>query len=292
MNANNAIERFLRTEIDILVLDSFIIKGINMSIPRFSYYLEKDKAYEFFDKNGFCIFNDLVDLKKLTTLREQIGDVVKMQTGKHLEGFAPEDMTFSNGFDRGLIELSKKDDKLRERLYDHIQDLPGLYDISVNPVYQTILKEFGYKIPVIRTSHIRMDIPHDERFLQPAHQEIRSIRCDNMLFFINPLVDTPEEKGAIQGAPGSHKLGPIMPAVKENEPYQVVPDEKFKDYPLAQLPMVAGETLFLNMYLVHKSSKNISDEVRWYCITRTEDMARMPSVDGDDSLVNQYNLKG
>jgi len=27
MNANNAIERFLRTEIDILVLDSFIIKG-------------------------------------------------------------------------------------------------------------------------------------------------------------------------------------------------------------------------------------------------------------------------
>lgn len=266
-------------------------KGVHLvkDLPRYSYNY-KEAAYCFFKENGFVIFNDAFDLNLFEVMKQEIGALLHLQVQKHLTHHS--EILPGNGFDRGLIELGSVRDLLRGRFYDVIQGLPSLYLFGFGSPFVSIAKDLGVNMPILRAIQFRMDFPGDERFLIKPHQEIRSIRSPNLIFFITPLVDICEEKGAIQIAPGSHKLGPLMPSVEDTHDYQFIPEEVYGElYPMQQVPMVVGETLVMNMYTIHGSSPNFSKETRWQSIVRIEDAANMPFLDGDDSL-QKFNLKG
>ena len=173
-----------------------------------------------------------------------------------------------------------------------IQDLPALKQFSLQHCFREAAKSLGVKYPILRASQIRMDLPNDERFLIPPHQEIKSVRSPNMVFFINPLVDTSSEKGALQCAPKSFEMGPIKPTFKsEVDRYQRIDESIYKErYPIQQIEMYKGETVMLNMYTIHGSSKNLSEEIRWSLITRYEDADSMPFLDGSDEFLDQFDL--
>ena len=100
---------------------------------------------------------------------------------------------------------------------------------------------------------------------------------------IVPLIDTPRKCGALSVALGSHKLGPIVLEYKKGFNYQYIASKQFIDkFPLKQIPVYAGEAMVMNKLLVHSSSQNVSDIVRWSITFRCEDLANMPYLDGND----------
>ena len=125
--------------------------------------------------------------------------------------------------------------------------------------------------PIYLAPHIRMDLPNEEKFLIPPHQEIRGTRSPNMIFMITALVDTDKKKGALLVAPGSHKLGPLLPKTNNDIRYQyeLMPEQYQSLYPIQQVPLHKYETIVLNMYTVHGSSPNNSLETRWSTIIKS-----------------------
>ncbi len=258
-------------------------------LPRFS-YKEKPAAYRFFNENGCVIFDDALDLRLIDAVKRELQAVIQQQVRKHLDSAA--EFLPGNGFDRGLLELAHRNDLLRRRLYDVIQGITALYQFSFTSPFLDIARDLGVEIPILKITQIRMDLPEDGRFLIPPHQEINAIRSPNLIYMITPLVDISDQKGALRVAPGSHKLGPIVPSIEENVDYQFIPEELYREtYPLQAVPMVVGEMLVLNMYTIHGSSPNVTRETRWQSVIRFEDAAQMPYLHGDDSF-QKYNLKG
>jgi len=255
----------------------------DVALPRFR-FADRDAAYAFFEQNGCVIFSDVVSVAQIDDVKREIGSVISQQVDKHLEPQQPLREGF--GFDRGLIELAEFDDELRRRLYESLQNLPSLYRILTGSRFFEIIGDLGVEKPSPYVQ-LRLDLPGDERFLIPPHQEISAIKSPNFRFMIVPLADTPREGGALSAALGSHKLGPIVPESDPDFRYQYVDPRKYEEqYPLRQIPMVAGEALVLDKLLIHGSTENTSSQVRWSTILRSEDLANMPYLDGDDSHAN------
>lgn len=261
-----------------------------MNIPRFNID-DRKNAFDFYKKHGAMIFSDLTNQNDIDKIHKQLHDLISLQISRHMNtnsNFLP-----GNGFDRGLIEFSHNYDDLRSRLYNITQGLSSLYAFAVNPLFEEIAIGIGLKNPIYYTPpQFRFDIPHDDRFLQPPHQEIRGSKSPNSVAFLTALCDIPENKGALQVALGSHKLGPIMPTVDKNmnSRYQYVSRESFEDkYPLESVSLIEGETLVFNKYTVHASSQNVSDEIRWQTILRFEDYNSMPYLNGDDTFEKDFD---
>ena len=64
-------------------------------------------------------------------------------------------------------------------------------------------------------------------------------------------------------------------------------------YPLIFFPLLAGETILLNMNTIHGSRSNISQKIRWSSIVRIEAAQSMPHlIKLDSSFIEKYDLKG
>jgi len=260
------------------------------NLPRFDYKTEKNKAYGFFKEKGVVILKNSFDMELTEDMKRELSLTIQQQVAKHLVS-KTDDLLPGNVFDQGLIELSKENDLLRRRLYEAIQTLPSLYKFTINSSFLKIANDLGVKIPTVRTSQFRMDLPHDDRFLQGVHQEVRDIKSPNMIFMIVPLMDTSKEQGSLGIAPGSHNLGPLTPSVSCDKEYQFIDPDKYKDYIFDQVEYAYGEVIVLNMYTLHGSFKNISNAIRWSSVFRCEDISNMPFLDGNDWHLT-YTLKG
>lgn len=242
-------------------------------------------------EDGVLVLKNFCDMNLLKGLKNTISEVIDHLKKSH--HFRPKDDK-GNGFDEGWIEFCQEFDVIRRSFYDVIQDFPGLKKFSLQENYLQMAKELGVGIPVMRSSQIRMDLPNDERFLIPPHQEIREIRSPNMVFFTNPLVDINAKKGALKVAPGSHKLGALTPTVSDevSTRYQYVDPALYSDYPLIPAEVEFGDTILLNMYTIHGSSQNYSKEIRWNVVTRFEDALNMPHLMGNRDWLTSNNLRG
>jgi hypothetical protein len=257
---------------------------------RFSYKTQREEAFEHYRQNGLVIFSDLTDPHLFSAVREELGLLIQRQTKRHIK--QPDTNDHCNGFDANLIQLAREKDDIRRRLYEVAQQMPSLFRFSTQANFYNVVRELGVAFPMLRTSQVRMDLPQDDRFLIPPHQEVKSIRSPNMVFMITALVDIPANKGALRVSPGSFKLGPIAPSTSDGEKYQFIPAEKYEQFPLLQAEMKTGESIVLNMYTIHGSAQNHTNEPRWSLIVRYEDAFNMPFLDGDDSLDQKFNLKG
>ena len=181
-------------------------------IPRFSKH-NLNSALSYFEDNGCIIFNDLIDPK----LVQEIQNTLKQILRKQIENNSvKKEFKKGNGFDYGLLEYFESNDDLRERFYKVIQGISSLYKYVGNADLLSVITKFGIAEPIVYIPpQIRIDLPSDERFLQPVHQEIRDTRSQKMIFAITALCNIDKEKGALKVGLGSHKLGPIIPTIKK-----------------------------------------------------------------------------
>ena len=174
----------------------------------FNFNSDLKKGINFYNEFGFCIFKNIVSKKEINNINKEIKSIVQNQAKKHLREKVKKKIKST---DESLIKLSKKNDELRSRIYNVIQDLPSVKKFSLNKNFLKIVKILGISIPLIKTAQIRMDMPKEKKFLIPPHQEIKNIRSPNMIFFNTALKKITNNMGTINISPKSFNLGPIIP---------------------------------------------------------------------------------
>ena len=251
-----------------------------------------------YSKNGYAILKNIVPYTRIDALLENIYKLYrKYSTDSELD--EAEDPWKSEIFHKKLIEFRKKDPKLFGAIYDSLKTSLTLTQlISDDKIVDNIAKFLNVKPSDISISEpmCRLDVPNDKRNALEWHQE-RSFFPQNRdgshsLVCWIPLTNVTEEMGAIHISPESHKGGLIIPERNKKKngssTRQIpVPEEHVKKYEDLVVPVDAGDVVFLNMLLFHRSGVNISDKIRFAV------QARFHTATADDfipfELVNYYN---
>ena len=251
-----------------------------------------------YNKNGYAILRNIVPPLRIDALLENIYKLYrKYSTDYELD--ESEDPWKSEMFHKKLIEFRKKDPKLFGAIYDSLKTSLTLTQlVSDDAIVDNVAKFLNVKPSEISISEpmCRLDVPNDKRNALEWHQE-RSFFPQNRdgshsLVCWIPLTNVTEEMGAIHISPESHKGGLIIPERNEKKngssTRQIsVPEEHIKKYEDLTVPVDAGDVVFLNMLLFHRSGVNISDKIRFAV------QARFHTATADDfipfELVNYYN---
>ena len=251
-----------------------------------------------YNKNGYAILRNIVPPPRIDALLENIYKLYrKYSTDYELDG--SEDPWKSEMFHKKLIEFRKKDPKLFGAIYDSLKTSLTLTQlVSDDVIVDNVAKFLSVEPSDVSISEpmCRLDVPNDKRNTLEWHQE-RSFFPQNRdglhsLVCWIPLTSVTEEMGAIHISPESHAGGLITPAQNEKKSElstrQIsVPEEHVKKYEDLVVSVDAGDVVFFNMLLYHRSGINISDKVRFAV------QSRFHTATADDfipfELVNYYN---
>ena len=251
-----------------------------------------------YNKNGYAILRNIVPPPRIDALLENIYKLYrKYSTDYELD--ESEDPWKSEMFHKKLIEFRKKDSKLFGAIYDSLKTSLTLTQlVSDDVIVDNVAKFLCVESSDVSISEpmCRLDVPNDKRNTLEWHQE-RSFFPQNRdglhsLVCWIPLTSVTEEMGAIHISPESHTSGLITP--KQNEKKSElstrqisVAEEYIKKYEDLVVPVDAGDVVFFNMLLYHRSGVNISDKVRFAV------QSRFHTATADDfipfELVNYYN---
>ena len=251
-----------------------------------------------YNKNGYAILKNIVPPPRIDALLENIYKLYRKYSTDY-EFDESEDPWKSEMFHKKLIEFRKKDPKLFGAIYDSLKTSLTLTQLVSDDVIVNNVAKFLNVDPSdvsISEPMCRLDVPNDKRNALEWHQE-RSFFPQNRdglhsLVCWIPLTSVTEEMGAIHISPESHAGGLIIPAQNEKKSElstrQIsVPEEYIKKYEDLVVPVDAGDVVFFNMLLYHRSGINISDKVRFAV------QSRFHTATADDfipfELVNYYN---
>ena len=251
-----------------------------------------------YNKNGYAILKNIVPPPRIDALLENIYKLYrKYSTDYELD--ESEEPWKSEMFQKKLIEFRKKDPKLFGAIYDSLKTSLTLTQLVSDDVIVDNVAKFLNVDPSdvsISEPMCRLDVPNDKRNALEWHQE-RSFFPQNRdglhsLVCWIPLTSVTEEMGAIHISPESHTGGLITSAQNEKKSElstrQIsVPEEHVKKYEDLVVPVDAGDVVFFNMLLYHRSGTNISDKVRFAV------QSRFHTSTADDfipfELINYYN---
>ena len=251
-----------------------------------------------YNKNGYAILKNIVPPPRIDALLENIYKLYRKYSTDY-EFDESEDPWKSEMFHKKLIEFRKKDPKLFGAIYDSLKTSLTLTQLVSDDVIVNNVAKFLNVDPSdvsISEPMCRLDVPNDKRNALEWHQE-RSFFPQNRdglhsLVCWIPLTSVTEEMGAIHISPESHTGGLITSAQNEKKSElstrQIsVTEEYIKKYEDLVVPVDAGDVVFFNMLLYHRSGINISDKVRFAV------QSRFHTATADDfipfALVNYYN---
>ena len=171
----------------------------------------------------------------------------------------------------------------RTRFYSALRYLSSLVRLGTSSELLALTNQLGIRVSAImRSYNIRMDMPHESRFLFPWHQDIAYLLGSlNSLTFWVPMGRADQEHGSIEVIPGSHVSGlaPVRYAGKGSP----APDKSMspKDLVLIEEPAErgtiieaeSGDLVVFSQFLMHRSVPNRSDLVRWTAQIRYSDLA-------------------
>jgi ectoine hydroxylase-related dioxygenase (phytanoyl-CoA dioxygenase family) len=232
-----------------------------------------DTINERFQVDGFVVVENAVPKALNADVKSEINKILTAEAERHL----PTTNEGVDKFDACLKQLFDLDSQYRGRLYGILQDLVSINRLCTSEDILEVVHSLGVTAPNVRNFGTRIDIPGEDDYLQPIHQDVNSMRTENCVNCWIPLQDVTAENGALRIWRGSHEIGPIRADEKElNESgYESIPISMVKEYEEHHCSIDAGSVLFFHPYLVHASSTNRSNHIRWTNIIRYDDAAEM-----------------
>jgi hypothetical protein len=189
-----------------------------------------------------------------------------------------------------LAELAKVDRPLLGKLYKLSRRLPSarrmacdrwLIDVAAQ-VMQTKL------VSCCTFVNVRFDLPDEERFLSPIHQDFPYIQGSlNGITIWLPLFDTPVELGPPAWVPGSHGWGVLkvteFNAKQSNgsgaKSFELAKQvEAGREFGFISAAVAAGEALLFSTLLVHRSCINATEVARVNVQIRFDDALAPESI--------------
>ena len=254
---------------------------------------------ESYTKNGFAIVKNIVPAQRINSLLENIFNLFCKYSTDYQELKNMEKPWNTELFHKKLIEFRQKDPESFGAIYDSLKTSLTLTQlITDNKVVDFVAKFLKIKPSDLSISEpmCRLDVPNDKRNTLDWHQE-RSFFPQNRnglngLVCWIPLTDITEEMGPMHISPRSHAEGQLKLSnkTKKNVSYTTqipVPEEFVSKYEDLAVRANAGDAVFFNMLLFHRSGQNISNKVR------LATQGRFHTSTADDfipfDLINYYN---
>ena len=222
-----------------------------------------------YKKNGYIIVRNFFDTDELDAVKSDAENIFRFQ----LKNMG---LNYSN---ESLFTFFKKDPDTFKNCGKHIQHLIALHRLSLNKNIIIKLWEMGIQFPNICTrpvlyfNHPRL-AEKEMYHKYPAHQDWPSMQgsSDAVVVWV-PLVDVNKDLGCLEVVPGSHLDGNVSKTFSNGFAW-VDGDKDFVPVDLKK-----GDALFFNSFLIHKSGNNITDDIRWSCHFRYNNMIDSDFID-------------
>jgi len=179
-------------------------------------------------------------------------------------------------FNTNLYRLFEDDLQCLMNCGKQVQHLISLHRFSLHERITKLLIEMGFGFPCISTRPV-MFFNHPKLaqkkvfYKVDAHQDWRSMQGSlNSVVIWFPLIDINKDLGALEIVPKSHLSGLITEKIEQGFGMVHV-DETMKQNFLS-VEVERGDALVFSSFLIHQSGENITDEPRWSCHFRYNDL--------------------
>lgn len=176
--------------------------------------------------------------------------------------------------------------EFRKLLFSNLKSLPAVQSIALDGerkltdmAFQTSL---GMRFPVINWS-IKADLPGEERFLLPMHQDYKT-PCHRAYRLWIPMHDACARFGTMRFVPGSHLNG-YTTHDNSDPAAPMVPDEAYETSDVKLLEIPAGDGFLFDPLLYHSSVAATKPVVKAAVIVNFWDLATIADPEDDDDPI-------
>lgn len=176
-------------------------------------------------------------------------------------------------FNEYLFKIFKEDFEAFQNCGKQVQHLISLHQLSLSDKIVNCLSELGLTNPSISTRPV-MFFNHPNLakkkvyYKVDAHQDWRSMQGSlNSLVIWIPLMDINKELGALKIIPKSHLKGLVTSKIDHGFGMVEADSDDFID-----VEVKIGDVLIFSSFLIHESGNNVSNEPRWSCHFRYNDL--------------------
>jgi ectoine hydroxylase-related dioxygenase (phytanoyl-CoA dioxygenase family) len=238
-----------------------------------SYFLTSKECEEF-HANGYIVIRNIKEVNNyIGSMRSEIKALLASYFGEiFLEN---EDMTTK------ITELS---DSSRRSFYIALRYLPSITQLASSPILLDLSRQLQLKIPAVMHSYnIRMDFPYVDKFLFHWHQDITYLLgSKKSLTYWIPLSHVNEINGSVELIEKSH-LGGLFPfhysGLESTPPkYKSMSPSDIKlnqEHEKSGVIVTAnpGDLVIFSQFILHRSTPNRSNIMRWVAQVRHSDLA-------------------
>jgi phytanoyl-CoA hydroxylase len=230
-----------------------------------------------YKENGFILLRNLLQKDKIQLVLNDAKQVFFEQFKYKKYTDASSLAKLSNKeYNECMFKLFKEDIGCLSNCGKQAQHLISLHQLSVSEKIIGLLYEAGLKIPVISTRPV-LYFNHPKLAQKKvfhtveAHQDWRSMQGSlNSVVIWIPLMDIDKSLGALQVLPGSHKNGLRTKSIEHG--FGMVSLSVEEEKKLIDVEVSQGDILLFSSFLVHQSGENVSNNPRWSCHFRYNDL--------------------
>lgn len=231
-----------------------------------------------YQDKGFIIVKNVVSTDELLNLYEVVSSVLHKHC-KGLPAFSQQDPWNDPLFHAAMLKFRHEQPQAFGYLFDTVQTSIALWRVGTSKQLTAIAAELmddtinGLSVTDLL---LRMDAPRDTRNKLEWHQDSSYFRQNDL--GVNGCVcsislrDVAIENGPLEILPGSQIVGRIDVSGSgkddiTSEQYKV-PMEYVQQFKAEQVLLNAGDAIFFNFDLIHRSGYNASDMFRFTAIAR------------------------
>jgi ectoine hydroxylase-related dioxygenase (phytanoyl-CoA dioxygenase family) len=226
---------------------------------------------DFYNRQGYLVLEKLLSDADLAPAREAMTQKVDWIADELVrDGKAPDALRhrpfkyrlaelFAGLTDRDFLKYGRS---WRDRL-------PGYFLLMSNPkILDAVQSLIGPEIFANPVYNVRPKVPKVAAGAVPWHQDKSywpDANSNPVITVWIPLVDSTLENGCLHIIPGTHRKR-VIQHVKETYSgtgFLAVEDEHVKGKKIVVIPVTAGGAILFNDRLLHMSTPNHSDHVRW-----------------------------
>lgn len=228
-----------------------------------------------YDGDGYLVVENLLSAEELAPAREAMTQKVDLIADALVNAGKVNDTLKHRPFETRLAELfAGLDDKAFLEFGRSWRDrLPGYFQLMSQPkILDAVESLIGGEIFSNPVYNVRPKVPKVAAGAVPWHQDKSywpDANSNPVITVWIPLVDSTLENGCLHLIPGTHRQRVINyhneshTGTAYTETDLSIVQQEAKKRTIIALPMSAGSAIFFNDRLLHSSTPNNSDHVRW-----------------------------
>lgn len=267
-----------------------------------------------FNKKGYLIIKNFYDKKVILNIKKDIFKLSYQLYKKYNKNEKKINFN-SDNFDYYLLKAKRKNiSEITRSIYDVCKKITGFYEIMGNRKALTLSKKLlgSEEIAILsRGFGMRIDYPGDRYWKARMHQDYSGqLGSPNGLVMYTPLRKVTQALGPVTLYEKSHRQGLFptivnMKKVKKKityDPYYIKDEKKIiKSFKKSYLKIDETDLGIFDFMLLHESSFNRTNKIRWSLVHRIFDYSHSQSIkqnyiggimEGNVfNLEEHYNLK-